>query len=106
MRVTTVISGSFFRPERYSRTVFRISSSEMLPRSAAAFWTLRKKSFFLSAHAAEALVVQAQRAGDWIGLRISISEDDNDQDPWALPPSRKRLERPIKEPLPERVQPV
>jgi superfamily II DNA or RNA helicase len=58
----------------------------------------------MSAHVAEALVVQAQRAGDLIGVRISISEDDNEQDPWTLPPSRKRLERPIKEPLPERVQ--
>jgi superfamily II DNA or RNA helicase len=58
----------------------------------------------MSAYAAEALVVQAQRAGDLIGVRISISDDENDQDPWTLPPSRKRLERPIKEPLPERVQ--
>jgi superfamily II DNA or RNA helicase len=58
----------------------------------------------MSAPATEALVVQAQQAGDLIGVRISISEDDNDQDPWTLPPSRKRLERPIKEPLPERVQ--
>jgi superfamily II DNA or RNA helicase len=58
----------------------------------------------MSAHAAEALVVQAQRAGDLIGVRISISEDDNEQDPWTLPPSRKRLERPIKEPLPESIQ--
>jgi superfamily II DNA or RNA helicase len=58
----------------------------------------------MSAPAAEALVVQAQQAGDLMGVRISISEDDNDQDPWTLPPSRKRLERPIKEPLPERVQ--
>jgi hypothetical protein len=58
----------------------------------------------MSAHAAESLVVQAQRAGDLIGVRISISEDDNEQDPWTLPPSRKRLERPIEEPLPERVQ--
>ncbi|MBZ5667642.1 MAG: DEAD/DEAH box helicase, partial [Acidobacteriia bacterium] len=58
----------------------------------------------MSAHAAEALVVQAQRAGDLIGVRISISEDDNEQDPWTLPPSHKRIERPIKEPLPESVQ--
>jgi hypothetical protein len=26
------------------------------------------------------------------------------QDPWTLPPSRKRLERPIKEPLPASIQ--
>lgn len=58
----------------------------------------------VSAHAAEALVAQAQRAGDLIGVRISISDEENDQDPWTVPPSRKRLERPIKEPLPERVQ--
>jgi superfamily II DNA or RNA helicase len=56
--------------------------------------------------AAEALVMEAQRKGDLIGVRISVIDDDDDQDPWTLPPSRKRLERPIEGPLPERVQVV
>ena len=55
---------------------------------------------------AEEIVAEAQRKGDLIGVRISITDDEDRQDPWTLPPSRKRLERPIQGPLPERVQVV
>jgi len=87
-------------PRQSGNSVFIDSSC----RPYADQWQFLTMIQRMSAHAAEALVVQAQRAGDLMGVRISISEDDNDQDPWTLPPSRKRLERPIKEPLPERVQ--
>lgn len=87
-------------PRQSGNSVFIDSSC----RPYADQWQFLAMIQRMSAHAAEALVVQAQRAGDLIGVRISISEDDNDQDPWTLPPSRNRLERPIKEPLPERVQ--
>lgn len=87
-------------PRQSGNSVFIDSSC----RPYADQWQFLAMIERMSAHAAEALVVQAQRAGDLIGVRISISEDDNDQDPWTLPPSRNRLERPIKEPLPERVQ--
>jgi superfamily II DNA or RNA helicase len=53
---------------------------------------------------AEGIVAEAQRKGDLIGVRISIMDDEDKQDPWTLPPSRKRLERPIQGTLPERVQ--
>lgn len=53
---------------------------------------------------AEEIVTEAQRKGDLIGVRISAMDDEDRQDPWTLPPSRKRLERPIQGPLPERVQ--
>jgi superfamily II DNA or RNA helicase len=53
---------------------------------------------------AEQIVTEAQRKGDLIGVRISVTDDEYRQDPWTLPPSRKRLERPIQGPLPERVQ--
>lgn len=53
--------------------------------------------------AAEALVAEAQRNGDLIGVRISLTDEDDAQDPWTLPPSRKRLDRPIEAPLPDRV---
>jgi superfamily II DNA or RNA helicase len=55
--------------------------------------------------ATEAVVLEAQRSGDLIGVRISSAEDEG-QDPWTLPPSRKRAERPIPGPLPVRVQVV
>ena len=35
---------------------------------------------------------------------MSIADDEGVQDPWTLPPSRKRRERPIEGPLPRSVQ--
>ena len=57
----------------------------------------------MSADAVEAIVLEAQRRGDLIGVRISIAEDE-DIDPWKLPPSRTRAERQIPGPLPTQVQ--
>jgi len=54
--------------------------------------------------AAEEIVAGAQRKGDLIGVRMSITDDEEAQDPWTLPPSRKRKERPIEGPLPKTVQ--
>jgi len=53
---------------------------------------------------AEEIVAEAQRKGDLIGVRMSITDDEEAQDPWTLPPSRKRKERPIEGPLPKSVQ--
>ena len=53
--------------------------------------------------AAEAVVLEAERSGDLVGVRISSAEDEG-QDPWTLPPSRKRAERPIPGPFPVQVQ--
>jgi superfamily II DNA or RNA helicase len=54
--------------------------------------------------AVEAVVAEAQRKGDLIGVRISLTDDDDDApDPWTLPPSRKRLEPPVAGPLPKTV---
>lgn len=53
---------------------------------------------------AEEIVAEAQRRGDLIGVRISVADDEDAQDPWTLPPSRKRKERPIEGPLPKTVQ--
>jgi len=35
---------------------------------------------------------------------MSIADDEEAQDPWTLPPSRKRRERSIEGPLPKTVQ--
>jgi len=39
-----------------------------------------------------------------IGVRISIADDEDAQDPWTLPPSRRQTERPIEGALPETAQ--
>src|SRR5450432_1143137 len=53
--------------------------------------------------AAEEIVAEAQRKGDLIGVRMSVADDEDAQDPWTLPPSHKRKERPIEGPLPKTV---
>jgi len=58
----------------------------------------------MAADAAEEIVAQAQRRGDLIGVRMSMTDDEEAQDPWTLPPSGKRRERPIAGPLPKTVQ--
>jgi hypothetical protein len=58
----------------------------------------------MSTTAAEDVIADAQRNGDLIGVRISIADDEDGQDPWTLPPLRRRMERPIEGPLPETVQ--
>jgi hypothetical protein len=57
----------------------------------------------MSTDAVEAVVREAQERGDVLGVRISIA-DDEEVDPWMLPPSRTRLERQIPEPFPAEVQ--
>ena len=51
----------------------------------------------------EALVREAMRAGDVIGVRISLTDDSDEEEPWTVPPSKKRLSMPVGGPLPERV---
>jgi hypothetical protein len=58
----------------------------------------------VEAEAAEEIVAAAQRKGDLIAIRMSIADDEVVQDPWTLPPSRKRKESPIEGPLPKTVQ--
>jgi hypothetical protein len=51
---------------------------------------------------AERLILEAQKHGDLIGVRLSVA-DDGEPDPWTLPPSRRRIEKPIEGPLPATV---
>ena len=53
---------------------------------------------------AEEIVAEAQHKGDLIGVRASVADDEDRQDPWTMAPSRRRSERVIPGPFPERVQ--
>jgi hypothetical protein len=59
----------------------------------------------IPADAVEAVVLEAQKRGDVIGVRIS-NIDEEDVAPWMLPPSKARAEREIPGPFPARVQVV
>ena len=51
-----------------------------------------------------AIADEAGRQGQLTGLRLPLDEEDNE--PWAIPPSRRRPEAPIIGPLPERIDAV
>lgn len=57
----------------------------------------------MSQAATENLISEAQRDGDLIGVRLSAVDDEDQPDPWTLPASRKRIEKPIEGPLPTSV---
>ncbi len=66
-------------------------------------WAFLSSIQRMNPSAVESLVAEAQRKGDLIGVRISLTDDEDTPDPWTLPPSRKRLEQPIIGPLPQTV---
>ncbi len=51
--------------------------------------------------AAEEVVRDAERRGRVVGVRIAPEED---AEPWAMPPSRRRAEIPVAGPLPESIE--
>jgi len=89
-----------FVPRKSDNSVFIDVSLRPYPDQWEFLSTIRR----MSTTAAEEVIADAQRNGDLIGVRISIADDEDAQDPWTLPPSRRRMERPIEGPLPEIVQ--
>jgi len=49
------------------------------------------------------LVEQAQRRGEITGVRMVVTDED-EEEPWASPPSRRLSEVPIQGPLPESIE--
>jgi superfamily II DNA or RNA helicase len=89
-----------FAPRRSGNSVFVDTDLRPYPDQWEFLSTIRR----MSVAAAEEIIADAQRSGDLIGVRISVTDDEDAQDPWTLPPLRKRLERPIEGPLPDMVQ--
>ena len=53
--------------------------------------------------AIESIVHNAEAADRVVGVRHALAEEDESA-PWTLPPSRRRKERPITEPLPANLE--
>jgi len=88
-----------FAPRKLGNSVF--VDSDLLPHPDQ--WQFLATLRRMPVTAAEEIVAKAQRKGDLIGVR-NIADNEDAQDPWTLPPSRKRMESPIKGPLPSSVQ--
>ena len=64
-------------------------------------WTFLSGVQRMGADSVEAIVREATRTGTIFGVKMSSTEDD--EDPWTLPPSKRKSELPIPGPLPEKV---
>jgi len=64
-----------------------------------AFLTTIKK---MQKEEVEAIVHEAQRKGKIIGVRMSLT-DEGEEDPWTLPPSGKKMGKTVEGPFPEKV---
>src|SRR6202790_1409076 len=91
-----------FTPRKSGNSVFIDANFNPYPDQWLFLSTIRR----MPGGAAGEIIAEAQRKGDLIGVRTSIAGDEDAQDPWTLPPSRKRTERPIEGPRPKRVQVV
>ncbi|MBI3679348.1 MAG: DEAD/DEAH box helicase family protein [Acidobacteria bacterium] len=89
-----------FAPRKAGNSVFIDSDFHPYPDQWQFLSTIRR----MPADAVEVIVAEAQRRGDLIGVRLSIADDEDAQDPWTLPPSRKRRGRLIEGSLPRSVQ--
>ena len=67
-------------------------------------WTFLSSLRRMSRAEVANLVDQASAAGRIVGVRLPL--DDDDEEPWMAPPSRRRAEQPIVGEMPERVEVV
>lgn len=58
----------------------------------------------MKADEVDRIVREAERTGLVIGVRMSLSDSDDEDDPWTLPPSRSSVDKPIVGPFPEKVE--
>jgi len=87
-------------PRSHGNSVFLDADFNPYPDQWAFLSSIRRMSF----SEIETLVCDAEHSGEIIGVRRSVTDDDSNEDPWALPPSRKKKDQPIPGPLPPSVK--
>ena len=70
-------------PRKQDNSVFIDPNFHPYPDQWQFLSTIRR----MPVDAAEEIVAEALRKGDLIGVRMSIADDEEAQDPWTLPPS-------------------
>lgn len=65
-------------------------------------WALLSAVSRLTRQEVEAIVDEASMFGDFLGIRLAITDEEDDE-PWTAPPSRRRKEKPITTPLPDSI---
>jgi superfamily II DNA or RNA helicase len=67
-------------------------------------WAFLSSAVKMSPVQAERIVNESLKHGGLIGVRLSVVGDTDEEEPWTLPPSKRRGERPIAGPLPETIE--
>ena len=65
-------------------------------------WAFLSSIRRISRQEVERVVAEAEKLGELLRVRIPVT-DENDDAPWAMPPSKRRKEPPIIGPLPEQI---
>jgi superfamily II DNA or RNA helicase len=89
-----------FAPKKKGNSIFLGEGFEAYPDQWLFLSTIKRIKW----DEVEAIVREASRNGTIIDVRISFTDGEASEDPWTLPPSKKRIEKPIQGPLPRTVQ--
>jgi hypothetical protein len=89
-------------PRSHGNSVFLDASFIPHPDQWALLSSIRR----MSSTEVESTVREAARSGDIVGVRRSVTDEEQTEDPWTLPPSRKKRDEAITGPLPAKVRVV
>lgn len=89
-------------PRSHGNSVFLDGDFNACPDQWERLASIRRMTFA----EVEAVVRQMACNGDLIGVRRSVTDDELAEDPWTLPPSRKKRDEVIAGPLPTNVRVV
>lgn len=88
-----------FAPRKKGNSVFIDECLEAYPDQWRFLSTIKRIQW----DNVESIVREASRNGAIINIRISLTDGETSEDPWTLPPSKKRTEKPIQGPFPQTV---
>ncbi len=89
-------------PRSHGNSVFLEADFNPHPDQWSLLSSIRRMTFA----EVESIVRDTARKGDLIGVRRSVTDDELTEDPWTLPPSRKKKDEVIADPLPTKVRVV
>jgi hypothetical protein len=87
-------------PRKQGNSVFLDAGFNPYPDQWAFLSGIRRMCFAEVEH----VVKIAEQSGDLVGVRRSVADDESTEDPWTLPPSRKKKDELIISSLPAQVR--
>ena len=86
------------KPREQGNSLFLNQSFVPYPDQWAFLSSLRR----MSRREVETVLSEAEKRGEFLGIRLPLTDENEDQ-PWAAPPSRRHKDPPIIGPLPEQI---